>query len=131
MWCGEMATGGDGFLTEEQRGVMQVAARNAENSGTSPKSSGLLFPEHQIKVSAGGRAPTGGFAVRHFRRSHSGKPIRVKKGCDSFSWCFVWICAFFSCLVEVRIREIVLWEEIIATFVLISRHYLYPLIILL
>ncbi|KAJ0720251.1 putative programmed cell death protein [Helianthus annuus] len=35
--------------------------------------------EHQIKAPAGERAPNVGIAVRHVRRSHSGKLVRVKK----------------------------------------------------
>ncbi|KAI3688675.1 hypothetical protein L2E82_46430 [Cichorium intybus] len=35
--------------------------------------------EHQIKAPAGERAPNVGIAVRHVRRSHSGKFVRVKK----------------------------------------------------
>ncbi|XP_077250579.1 MA3 DOMAIN-CONTAINING TRANSLATION REGULATORY FACTOR 1-like [Tasmannia lanceolata] len=69
----------EGFLTEEQREQLKIASQNAELLSSSPKSPSSLLPEHQIKVITGGKAPTVGFAVRHVRRSHSGKLIRVKK----------------------------------------------------
>lgn len=69
----------DGFLTDEQRETLKIAAQNAEVLSSSPKSPTSLLPEHQIKVITGGKAPAVGFAVRHVRRSHSGKLIRVKK----------------------------------------------------
>ncbi|XP_077227215.1 MA3 DOMAIN-CONTAINING TRANSLATION REGULATORY FACTOR 1-like [Tasmannia lanceolata] len=69
----------EGFLTDEQREQLKIASQNAELLPSSPKTSTLLLPEHQIKVITGGKAPTVGFAVRHVRRSHSGKHIRVKK----------------------------------------------------
>ncbi|KAK6920592.1 Initiation factor eIF-4 gamma, MA3 [Dillenia turbinata] len=67
----------EGFLTDEQREVLKIAAHNAETLSSSPKSPSSLLSEHHLKV--GGRAPTTGIAVRHVRRSHSGKFIRVKK----------------------------------------------------
>ncbi|KAG9446685.1 hypothetical protein H6P81_012813 [Aristolochia fimbriata] len=69
----------EGFLTEEQRELLKIASQNADILSSSPKSPTSLLPEHQIKVCTGGKAPTVGFAVRHVRRSHSGKLIRVKK----------------------------------------------------
>lgn len=74
-----MATN-EGFLTDEQREVLKIATKNADTLSSSPKSPGTLFSEHQLKVLAAGKAPTAGIAVRHVRRSHSGKFIRVKKG---------------------------------------------------
>lgn len=80
----------EGFLTEEQREMLKIASLNVENSASappktlaspkslssSPKSSSTLLSDHHVKgPGGGGRAP----AVRHVRRSHSGKCIRVKK----------------------------------------------------
>ncbi|XP_042503192.1 MA3 DOMAIN-CONTAINING TRANSLATION REGULATORY FACTOR 1-like [Macadamia integrifolia] len=65
----------EGFLTDEQREIL----KNAEPLSSSPKSTSSLLPEHNIKVSTGGKVPTFGFGVRHIRRSHSGKVVRVKK----------------------------------------------------
>ncbi|KAA8540729.1 hypothetical protein F0562_024352 [Nyssa sinensis] len=74
----------EGFLTEEQRETLKIATQNAEILSSSPKSPPLKSPtslisEHHIKVPAGGKAPTAGIAVRHVRRSQSGKIVRVKK----------------------------------------------------
>ncbi|XP_010248756.1 PREDICTED: uncharacterized protein LOC104591570 [Nelumbo nucifera] len=69
----------EGFLTDEQRELLRQASQNAEVLSSSPKSPSSLLSEHQIKISTGGRAPSLGFAVRHVRRSHSGKLPRVKK----------------------------------------------------
>ncbi|KAG8388513.1 hypothetical protein BUALT_Bualt02G0133400 [Buddleja alternifolia] len=76
---------GEGFLTEGQREMLKIASQNAEvmsslSLASSPKSprpkssgqkSSLLSEHHHVK------AP--GVAVRHVRRSHSGKTIRLKK----------------------------------------------------
>ncbi|CAH9109855.1 unnamed protein product [Cuscuta epithymum] len=70
---------GEGFLTEEQREIMKIATQNAEVLSSSPKSSSGLLSEHHVKVPVGGKASTAGIAVRHVRRSHSGKYIKVKK----------------------------------------------------
>lgn len=76
---------GEGFLTEEQREMLKVATQNAEMFSSapkspSPKSPSTLLSEHHIKAPGGGKASAGGgIAVRHVRRSHSGKYIRVKK----------------------------------------------------
>lgn len=86
---GEMASG-EGFLTEEQREMLKVATQNAEMFSSapkspSPKSPSTLLSEHHIKAPGGGKASAGGgIAVRHVRRSHSGKYIRVKKGRTHF-----------------------------------------------
>jgi hypothetical protein len=69
----------EGFLTNEQREVLKIASQNVESLSSSPKSPTLLS-EHNIKAPAGGKASTAGIAVRHVRRSHSGKLVRVKKG---------------------------------------------------
>ncbi|GER38470.1 MA3 domain-containing family protein [Striga asiatica] len=87
---------GEGFLTEEQRETLMIASQNAEvmsslSQGSSPKSTGPKSPgrnpfmlsehQHHVKAPGGGHsAAVGGVAVRHVRRSHSGKHIRVKKG---------------------------------------------------
>lgn len=72
----------EGFLTQEQRETLKVASQNAEVLSSSPKSppTSSMLLDHNIKLATGGKAPTVGFAVRHVRRSHSGKVIRVKKG---------------------------------------------------
>ncbi|XXG88925.1 hypothetical protein AAC387_Pa12g1058 [Persea americana] len=71
----------EGFLTQEQRETLKVASQNAEVLSSSPKSppTSSMLLDHNIKLATGGKAPTVGFAVRHVRRSHSGKVIRVKK----------------------------------------------------
>ncbi|CAA0820942.1 MA3 domain-containing protein [Striga hermonthica] len=85
---------GEGFLTEEQRETLMIASQNAEVmsslQASSPKSPGPKSPgrnsfmlsehHHHVKAPSGGHsAAVGGVAVRHVRRSHSGKHIRVKK----------------------------------------------------
>lgn len=87
----------EGFLTEEQREMMKIASMNVENSvpvtskllssspkgllssspkglSSSPKSTSTFLSDHR-GGGGGGKAPS----VRHVRRSHSGKVIRVKK----------------------------------------------------
>ncbi|OMP10383.1 Initiation factor eIF-4 gamma, MA3 [Corchorus olitorius] len=72
----------EGFLTEEQRETLKIASQSVEAAlpsprlSSSPKSPPSLVSDHQLKVPAGGKAPTGGIAVRHVRRSHSGKFVR-------------------------------------------------------
>lgn len=72
----------EGFLTEEQREVLKIAAQKAEVLSSSPKSpTKLVLSEIHTKGGGGGgggRSPSSG--VRHVRRSHSGKLVRVKKG---------------------------------------------------
>jgi hypothetical protein len=70
----------EGFLTNEQREVLKIASQNVEILSSSPKSPTSLLSEHSIKAPGGGKASTAGIAVRHVRRSHSGKLVRVKKG---------------------------------------------------
>ncbi|CAL9057884.1 unnamed protein product [Musa banksii] len=71
----------EGFLTEEQREMLKIATQNAEVLSSSPRSpSKMVLPELHIKGGGGGgggRATAVG--VRHIRRSHSGKLVRVKK----------------------------------------------------
>ena len=72
----------EGFLTEEQREQLKVASLNADILSSSPKSPpSLLSSDHHFKAPAGGggRGLTGG-AVKHVRRTHSGKLGRAKKG---------------------------------------------------
>lgn len=69
----------EGFLTDEQREVFKIATQNAESLSSSPKSPPSLLSEHLVKVPVGGKATTAGIAVRHVRRTHSGKLVRVKK----------------------------------------------------
>ncbi|KAL5748250.1 hypothetical protein ACOSP7_025283 [Xanthoceras sorbifolium] len=70
----------EGFLTEGQRERLKLATQNAEILSSSPKSPSSLLSDHPLKVhAAGGKAPNAGIAVRHVRRSHSGKFVRVKK----------------------------------------------------
>lgn len=74
-----MASPKEGFLTEEQREMLKIAAQNADVLSSSPRSpSKMVLPELHIKGGGGGRATAVG--VRHIRRSHSGKLVRVKKG---------------------------------------------------
>lgn len=110
-YCGEQEMASrEGFLTEEQREMLKIASQNAEvmsslSLASSPKSSGpkspgqnssLLFEHHHVKAPAGGHsAAGGGVAVRHVRRSHSGKLVRVKKGMYSVSLFFMYFV--FSC----------------------------------
>lgn len=69
----------EGFLTEEQREVLKIASQNMDVLSSSPKSPKGSLLDH-IKAPAGGKAPAPGINVRHVRRTHSGKHIRVKKG---------------------------------------------------
>ncbi|XP_004515845.1 MA3 DOMAIN-CONTAINING TRANSLATION REGULATORY FACTOR 1-like [Cicer arietinum] len=69
----------EGFLTDGQREMLKIASQNAENLSSSPKSPSSLLSDHHIKAPAGGKAQTAGIAVRHVRRSHSGKYGRAKK----------------------------------------------------
>ncbi|WOK96587.1 hypothetical protein Cni_G05294 [Canna indica] len=66
----------EGFLTEEQRETLRIAAQNAEVLSSSPRSpTKMALPEIQTK--GGGKAHAAG--GRHVRRTHSGKLVRVKK----------------------------------------------------
>ncbi|KAF3623831.1 putative UDP-N-acetylglucosamine--peptide N-acetylglucosaminyltransferase kDa subunit-like isoform X1 [Capsicum annuum] len=86
----------EGFLTEGQREMLKTAPPppNVEVLSSSPKSPTLKSPgaaakstsvllaelaEHHVKAPGGGKASNAGIAVRHVRRTHSGKHIRVKK----------------------------------------------------
>ncbi|TXG51350.1 hypothetical protein EZV62_023874 [Acer yangbiense] len=69
----------EGFLTEEQREMFKLATQNAEILSSSPKSPSSLLSDHPLKVPASGKAPNTGIAVRHVRRTHSGKLGRAKK----------------------------------------------------
>lgn len=90
----------EGFLTDEQRETLKIATENAEVFSTSPKSpSGLKSPTRlmaarPIKAPANYKSTTE-IAVRHVRRTHSGKYIRVKKG-------------EFFCLVQYIFRYLVI-----------------------
>ena len=68
----------EGFLTDEQREKLKIASQNVEILSSSPKSPPSLLSEY-LKSPTGGKAPTAA-PVRHVRRSHSGKLVRVKKG---------------------------------------------------
>lgn len=89
----------EGFLTDEQREVLKIASQNAETPlpsprlSSSPKSPTSLLFDHQLKDPAGGKAPICGVGVRHVRRSHSGKFVRVKKGEPSY--CFGYLISFW------------------------------------
>ncbi|OAY65343.1 Programmed cell death protein 4 [Ananas comosus] len=77
----------EGFLTDQQREVLKIAVQNAEVLSSSPKSPSKISPrspttslrEHHHKNAVGGRAPAVGGGLRHVRRSHSGKFVKVKK----------------------------------------------------
>ena len=92
----------EGFLTDEQREMLKVASQNVETAlpsprlSSSPKSPTSLLSDHQLKVPAVGKAPTGGIAVRHVRRSHSGKCVRVKKGEPSYYFGYLLMVIFFE-----------------------------------
>ncbi|GAB2289432.1 Peptide chain release factor 1, mitochondrial [Dionaea muscipula] len=78
----------EGFLTDEQKEKLKIAAQNVEILSSSPKSlssprslssspkNGLFLSENHGRAPGGGK---GGVAVKHVRRSHSGKFIKVKK----------------------------------------------------
>ncbi|WOL04417.1 hypothetical protein Cni_G13138 [Canna indica] len=69
----------EGFLTEEQREVLKMAAQNAEFLSSSPRSpTKLVFSELHSKGGGGGGRPSP-TSPKHMRRSHSGKLVRVKK----------------------------------------------------
>lgn len=78
----------EGFLTDQQREVLKIAVQNAEVLSSSPQSPSKISPrsptaslrEHHHKNAVGGRAPAVGGGLRHVRRSHSGKFVKVKKG---------------------------------------------------
>ncbi|GAB2269735.1 Peptide chain release factor 1, mitochondrial [Dionaea muscipula] len=84
------------FLTDEQREVLKVAAQSVDNLSSSPKGGLLSSPRGLVSPRSlssspknssflsenHGKAPgcgKGGVAIKHVRRSHSGKYIRVKK----------------------------------------------------
>ncbi|GKE39069.1 hypothetical protein Tco_1462474 [Tanacetum coccineum] len=76
-----MAAAREGFLTDEQREVLKTASENTEMLlSSSPKTTPSWLSDQHIKAPAGERAGNAGIAVRHVRRTHSGKCIRVKKG---------------------------------------------------
>jgi hypothetical protein len=73
----------EGFLTNEQREMLKIASQNVESLSSSPKSPTSLLSEYCIKAPAAGggsKAANAGIAVKHVRRSHSGKLGRAKKG---------------------------------------------------
>lgn len=75
-----MAAAREGFLTDEQREVLKTASENTEMLlSSSPKTTPSWLSDQHIKAPAGERAGNAGIAVRHVRRTHSGKCIRVKK----------------------------------------------------
>jgi len=78
----------EGFLTDGQRELLKIASQNAENLSSSPKSPSSLLSDHHVKAPAGGKSQTSGIAVRHVRRSHSGKYGKVKKGELMSFFCF-------------------------------------------
>lgn len=92
----------EGFLTDEQREMLKIASQNVETGlpsprlSSSPKSPTSMLSDHQLKVPAGGKAPTGGIAVRHVRRSHSGKFVRVKKGETTCQFGYLLMVIFFE-----------------------------------
>jgi hypothetical protein len=86
-----------GFLTQQQREQLRVAVQNAETlSLASPRSptggtTSALLQQYELQqqerraaaaaARAGGGGGGGGAApVRHARRSHSGKAVKLKKG---------------------------------------------------
>ncbi|XP_047316859.1 MA3 DOMAIN-CONTAINING TRANSLATION REGULATORY FACTOR 1-like [Impatiens glandulifera] len=74
----------EGFLTEGQREMMKIATQNAEVLSSSPKSPSSLLMEHYVKATGGGgggggKSTTGGVASKNYKRTHSGKVVRMKK----------------------------------------------------
>ncbi|KAL9235587.1 hypothetical protein vseg_010333 [Gypsophila vaccaria] len=79
----------EGFLTEEQREVMKMATLTVEKSApvpskslsSSPKGASTLLGDNHGKCGGGGGGGGGGKApsLKHARRTHSGKNIKVKK----------------------------------------------------
>ncbi|GAB4851036.1 Peptide chain release factor 1, mitochondrial [Ancistrocladus abbreviatus] len=80
------------FLTDEQRETLKIASENIDNLSSSPKNflsprsrslssspKSSFLPEHHAKASGCGKPGASGLSVKHVRRSHSGKYIRVKK----------------------------------------------------
>lgn len=57
----------EGFLTEEQRELLRQASQNNDNSSLHFKIQSSLSSDRHSKV-------------KHSRRHHSGKLVRVKKG---------------------------------------------------
>lgn len=77
-----MASPKDGFLTEEQREVLKIASQNAEVLSSSPRSPtglSMLLPEHNNNNNNKGGRTSVSNPIRHVRRTHSGKIVRVKK----------------------------------------------------
>ncbi|KAM7275874.1 hypothetical protein ACFE04_017740 [Oxalis oulophora] len=73
----------EGFLTDGQRERMKIATQNAEILSSSPQSPNkTLLSDYLFKAHV--KAPTAGNAVKHVRRSQSGK-FRAKKG---INFCF-------------------------------------------
>lgn len=70
----------EGFLTDEQRGMLKLASQNVESLSSSPKSPSSLLSDYHIKAPFSAKASIAGTGGRHVRRSHSGKFIRIKKG---------------------------------------------------
>ena len=77
------SNGNDGFLTDDQRAVMKIAAQNADVISSSPRPTSTMLAEHHLKGNAKGNN------VKHIRRAHSGKVVRVKKGVSFFFFLFL------------------------------------------
>lgn len=60
--------------------MLKIATQHADILSSSPKSPSSLLADLHIKAPAGGKAATTGGPMKHMRRSHSGKHVRVKKG---------------------------------------------------
>ena len=60
--------------------MLKIAAQSAEVLSTSPLSPSKLVSEHFVKAPVGGKAGNPGVGSRHFRKTHSGKLGRAKKG---------------------------------------------------
>ncbi|KAG6426807.1 hypothetical protein SASPL_111041 [Salvia splendens] len=71
-------------ITSQNAEVMSSLSMASSPKSPGPKSPGqnssLVFEHNHVKAPGGGHsAAGGGMAVRHVRRSHSGKAVRVKK----------------------------------------------------
>lgn len=123
----------EGFLTNEQRETLKVASQSVEILSSSPKSPTSFLSEHHVKAPAGGKAPTAGIAVRHVRRTHSGKLVRVKKGKSHWHSLngvdFILACAILKGLVF-YIRWLLIEDWILCNGVCCVLHILYMLDVL-
>ncbi|XP_078441511.1 MA3 DOMAIN-CONTAINING TRANSLATION REGULATORY FACTOR 3-like [Wolffia australiana] len=73
------SNGGESFLTDDQREVMKIAAENANGQSSSARLTSSVVQDNGPRPVGVRPAVKGNPGVRHVRRSHSGKVVRVKK----------------------------------------------------